>query len=65
MTKPKFRTPDEMPIRDPRAPVSARVRTATKDALERAAKKSGRSIGDLIGNVLDDYVIWLEDHKNK
>ena len=57
--RPKFRHPSEMPVEEPREPVSARVKKSTKDLLERAAKENGHSVGHMIGNVLDDYAAFL------
>jgi hypothetical protein len=64
MIKPQFRRPEEMSS-ETRAPVSARVKASTKDILEKAAKRTGLSLGELIGNVLDDYVEWLNSQKQK
>ena len=49
----------------PREPVSARVKKTTKKALEAAAKEYGLSIGSLVGNILDDYVAYLESKPSK
>ena len=59
MEKP-FKYPHEMRKRDQRTPISSRVKTSTKEALEAAAKANKLSLGEIISNVLDDYAQWLE-----
>ena len=53
----------EVPV--DRTPVSARVKLATKETLEKRAKTYGLSLGLLISNVLDDYAAWLDTEKKK
>ena len=60
MTMSKFRTPAEMKKKEEREPVSARVRTSTKSRLEKEARNEGMSIGEVIGQILDDYIAWLD-----
>lgn len=61
--KIKFRRPSEMAPEEKREPVSARLKTSTKKALEKEANKNGIPIAMLISNILDDYVAWLKDGK--
>ena len=63
MTKVKFRRPEEMTQDEPKDPISARVPRSTKACLQKEAKKVGISIGALIGNVLEDYVRWINEEK--
>ena len=66
MANPKgFRHPSEMEVPVDRTPVSARVKLATKETLEKRAKTYGLSLGLLISNVLDDYAAWLDTEKKK
>lgn len=65
MTDAKFRKPSEMAKTEPRVPVSARLKESTKASLDNAAKEHGLSVGELVSNVLDDYVTWLSHQKSK
>ena len=65
MGQPKFRHPREMSSRKERVPLSTRVLTNTKEALEKAAKDHGLSLAELSSNVLDDYANWLVGEKAK
>jgi hypothetical protein len=65
MEKSPFRHPSEMPVTEKREPVSSRVPLSVKKALEEVAKKNGLATSELISNVLEDYVRWLNASKNK
>jgi hypothetical protein len=65
MDKPKFRRPSEMTREDKRVPVSARIKKETRDLLVKAAKEQKLSIGLIVANILDDYVMWLESESKK
>lgn len=58
MAKP-FRTPKEMHRKESKVPVSVRIKTSTKEALEQAAEGGKLKLAQLIANVLDDYTEWL------
>ncbi|MFZ3229678.1 MAG: hypothetical protein WA160_05710 [Pseudobdellovibrio sp.] len=65
MSQPKFRHPKEMNSRMERVPLSTRVLSTTKDALEKAAKENGLSLAEISSNVLDDYASWLNESGKK
>lgn len=59
----KFKHPSEYPKKKNRVPISSRLDSKIKSALEDAAKKSGLSFGELIENVLEDYHQFLISSK--
>jgi predicted HicB family RNase H-like nuclease len=61
MEKSPFRHPSEMPTHEQREPISARVPKSVKKTLEEVARENGLSLGELIGNILEDYVKWLDE----
>lgn len=65
MEKQPFRHPSEMPITEKREPVSARVPISVKKTLEEIAKENGLATSELISNVLEDYVKWLNEQDSK
>ena len=65
MTGPKFLKPSEMKRREERSTVSARIKTVTAETLERLASKEDLTMSQLIANILDQYVEWIEDSKRK
>lgn len=54
-----------MPITEKREPVSARVPISVKKTLEEIAKENGLATSELISNVLEDYVKWLNEQDSK
>ena len=65
MTGPKFLKPSEMKRREERSTVSARIKTVTAETLERLSSKEDLTMSQLIANILDQYVEWIEDSKRK
>jgi hypothetical protein len=59
----KFKHPSEYPKKKNRVPISARLDSEIKTALEDAAKKGGLSFAELIENVLEDYHQFLKSSK--
>ena len=59
MEKSPFRHPSEMPTHEQREPISARVPKSVKKNLEEVARENELSLAELIGNILEDYVKWL------
>ena len=60
-----FRLPSEMTSRKERVPLSTRVKTDTKETLEKAAKEAGLALSEFVANVLDDYGDWYLKAKKK
>lgn len=59
MADSKFRRPSEMKPPEDREPLSTRVKVSTRKALLKAAEEQNLSLAELVANVLDDYVAWL------
>jgi hypothetical protein len=57
----KFKRPEEYAVKEPRTPVSTRIKMESREALEKAAKKAGLTLSELIGNVIDDYAKFLKE----
>lgn len=54
-----------MPTHEQREPISARVPKSVKKTLEEVAEENGLSLAELVGNVLEDYVKWLNEDQKK
>ena len=54
-----------MTSRKERVPLSTRVKTDTKETLEKAAKEAGLALSEFVANVLDDYGDWYLKAKKK
>lgn len=69
MSEFERRLPKEMAAKQKRVPVSARILEETSAVLKVHAERNGMSLGELVANVLDDYVIWLvqalKEEKNR
>lgn len=63
MKQGKFRTAKEMDSKSERKPVSARIKVGTLETLKKEAKSGKLALAELIANVLDDYVEWLQSRK--
>ena len=61
----KFRHPDEYSKKKNRVPISARLDKELKATLETVAKKAGYSFGELVENVLEDYLNFLNSNTAK
>lgn len=60
-----FRHPSQMSPPEPREPVSARIPTTLKKSLEKIAKENKLSLAELIANILEDYVKWLQQEESE
>lgn len=65
MAGPKFLKPSEMKKREDRSTVSARIKTVTAETLERLANQEDLTMSQMIANILDQYVDWVEDSKKR
>lgn len=65
MTGPKFLKPSEMKKRDERSTVSARIKTVTAETLELLATQEDLTMSQMIANILDQYVEWIDSSKKK
>lgn len=57
--------PCNMLVKKKRVPISGRVLEETKAVLELHAEKNGMSLTEIVGHVLDDYVVWLVQELKK
>ena len=60
---PKYRKPEEMKPNESRTPLSLRVRGSIKARLTKEAKKAKMPLAELVENVLEDYVQFLDKNK--
>lgn len=65
MAGPKFLKPNEMKKREERSTVSARIKTITAETLERLASEEDLTMSQMIANILDQYVEWIDSSKKK
>jgi uncharacterized damage-inducible protein DinB len=56
----KYKKPQEYAAKPPRTPVSARVKETSKETLEKAAKRAGMPLAELLAHIVDDYADWLD-----
>lgn len=59
----KFRKPNEMEASEGRVPVSLRVKKSIKERLTKEAKSAKMPLAELLENVLEDYVRFLDNRK--
>jgi predicted HicB family RNase H-like nuclease len=59
----KFKRPAEMTINEARVPVSLRIRSSLRERLTKEAKLAKMSLAEVLENVLEDYVRFLDNKK--
>lgn len=61
----RYKRPEDYKIKDQKTPLSCRVKVESKDLLEKRARKAGMSLGELVAQIIEDYVDWLDKETSK